>query len=469
MRSPPLLAALLLLTVPGALLPAQGAPVVNDLCLDGLCPAAETCTVICGDVQRCTPEDPATGTRSCGVISPCQQPGSSSRMPPPTDCVPGRRPLGWDACSGGRTEFSLRIFTGRGSGGTGSASGTMDPLWRAVAYPPSDWQAPTLAGPAYSRGVSPISAWVSDPASSWINPYPASNHGPGGQYVLQATYFVPFDAYGVTLSGRYAADNSALVSDTDVLLSRLVDTSGQDAFGSWTHIPATPLGTGHHTLDVNVHNRHAQSPVGANVQFTVHGYCKPKGPTLGLDACSNGARSFRIVLNTGIDPSGTPLPSGAVDPHWTAGAGGPAYSLGVNPLPGTWVSDPSSAWIGATAPAGARPPGTTGQFGYQVNYFLPSNAYNVVVGGKAAADNAAILADTDTFQSTFVAQTPDPYGFSSWTSFSYAVGTLGYHVFSASVVNHGGPSGLNVVAQVTGLCRQPVDTEGDIGNLLGPA
>lgn len=441
------------------------------------CVAAHACLAAegsdaCLDARNCTAYDPDQDPR-CTLITPCRDLAEASTRDSdapalPVDCIPQPRPLlGWNACRGAAKEFTLRVFTGLGVNGQGSAAGTVDGLWRTVAYPPVDWAAPTLSGPAYSRGVHPVSSYVSSTASSWINPYANTNDGPGGQYVFEAKYFIPANAWGVTLSGRYAVDNNALVSDSDSSVSQLLSTSALDAFGFWTPLPTTSLATGIHTLTVNLNNRHAPSPVGANVQATVHGYCQP---VVGVDACTGGARSFRIVLNTGIDLLGNPLPDGALDPRWTKNGVTPAESLGQDPLPGTWVTDPASSWIGDIAET-ELPDDTLLRpiyaaagdvfYAYEIAYHLPANAYNVQVNGKAAADNKGVLSDTDAFLSTYVATTPDPYGFTTWTPFSYAVTTNGLHVFGASVVNHEGPTGLNVVAEVTGLCGKIITTGED--------
>lgn len=402
--------------------------------------------------------DPAGGDIAC-------------QAPECPDCVVPARPLpGANACRG-NAQFSFTLHTARGANGFGTPAGTPDTVWRLASHPTLN--APS---PAISLGINPIPVtWVSDPPSSWINPYGVPGApDPYGDYVYEATYFVPPGAQGVTLTGRYAADNEATLSDADAMQTTPLDVSPPNAFGAWRTIPPGPfLSGGVHTLTFWVRNVHDSSPAGLNAQITVSGDCPPvRG-----GACRGLATTFSIPLNTGIDAAGNPLPPSLVDPFWTTayspgsggfpGPGGAAYSHGIWPF-GGWVFDPASAWINANP---FYVDDAVGTWGYQVLYHLPPNAYDVYVTGNVSADNDAVLSDTDFLtQTIFVAQTPTPFAYTGWTPFHEPITTNGLHAFTAKVYNDGGPTGLNVVGAVTGKCRTVIDlgpVEKDLERLLG--
>lgn len=179
------------------------------------------------------------------------------------------------------------------------------------------------------------------------------------------------------------------------------------------------------------------------------------GPLPGADACDDGAASFTIVLNTGVDATGAPLTPGLPDPRWTSTSPVPSATY-THPVFSGWTSDPAADWINTNpASADSIQPGETV---YQLQYQVPPQAVHATLTGKFAADNTGVAADTDPPSdpngvSYLLGSTAADYGFSSFTPFSERDDlATGVHTLTVDVKDFGGATGVIVVAQVHGGC-----------------
>jgi hypothetical protein len=155
-----------------------------------------------------------------------------------------------------------------------------------------------------------------------------------------------------------------------------------------------------------------------------------------------------LIFNTGVNPAGTPLPNGAVDPHYVlsstdATAPGP-NALVVNPAAGWTNNTATSKWISQTA--GAQ--GAAGAvYTYTTTFGLTGfDLATTQLSGQLAADDSANIILNGIDLGTFA---PSP----GWATFHPFLITSGFNsgtnTLSFQVVNTtGGPSGLQV--QVSG-------------------
>lgn len=138
------------------------------------------------------------------------------------------------------------------------------------------------------------------------------------------------------------------------------------------------------------------------------------------------------VYNTGVDASGTVLPLGTLDPHYTLN-GSPAT---VYSGPG-FVTGAGSAYIGLSGPN--APGGFLGNYTYATTFDLTGfDPLTAVLSGNAAADDSANIylnglriGDITNFTSL--------QSFSASSGFVSGVNTLEFQVF-----NNNGPTGINV-------------------------
>ena len=132
----------------------------------------------------------------------------------------------------------------------------------------------TVSGPGISGTVPVVaashSAWASVAPAAWVGPSAAPT---GGTYVYKIVFRVPDCVIGgkVTISGRFAADNSAVLSvnGAPVFASQGTWDYGFQA-GSITPFSKT-LTPGIHTLEVRVYN--TSDVTGLAVQANVVTVC----------------------------------------------------------------------------------------------------------------------------------------------------------------------------------------------------
>lgn len=161
------------------------------------------------------------------------------------------------------------------------------------------------------------------------------------------------------------------------------------------------------------------------------------------------ADPITTLFNTGVDASGTPLPNGAPEIHYTLASvpGGPtavrvATSANGFPIP-PWIGDDgSSAWIGPNSDSSLD--GPVGQYDYRTTFSLSGFvASSASITGMWSTDNEGIdilLNGVSTGQSI-----PIDTSFTSFHAFSLSSGFVtGTNTLDFIVNNDGGPTGLRV-------------------------
>ena len=126
--------------------------------------------------------------------------------------------------------------------------------------------------------------------------------------------------------------------------------------------------------------------------------------TAGSYAALAAPASGTSLYNTGVSNSGTPLPSGAIDPHYTLvsspnGSGPAAFVVidGQFPFVPFFPGDPAwlpnssiSEWIGPAADARTAIGGPPGQYIFQTTFNLSANQVaSAELTGRLASDNSA--------------------------------------------------------------------------------
>lgn len=192
-------------------------------------------------------------------------------------CKPKGPIVGATACADGARTFHFLLNTGIDAAGNPIPAGATDPHW--VVAPASSSMS---LGAAFGHGTQPNGAYASDSGATWINADPVWQAEPGGDTNYQVTYVLPANAYGVTVTGKYAADNSVIVADTDSQISLLVGSTSPDAYNPWNPFSYSVATTGYHTFSASVHNRLSSwgddTETGLDVVAEVSGFC---GDTIG--------------------------------------------------------------------------------------------------------------------------------------------------------------------------------------------
>ena len=390
---------------------------------------------------------PACDAGAACPVLPCDPEMLECAIPGPTPAAP--RPLpGATACNGGVRGFAFRLDTGETVGGASLSGGSVDPVWKVGPAAPS--------GPAYAKDPSDTpGSWVDPVVARWITPYPGSaTDGPIANWVYGAAFAVPPTAYGVSVTGRFSADNEGSIT-----LGSATYASPVNAFTGWTSFSYGAVPSGAHLLTANVHNSNAAglliSPTGLVVEAVVEGRCATGGPGEGPTACSNGQRDFQYLVSTGLDPLGTPMAPGNPDPHWNVDAT-TAWTVKPN---SAWVVPGMAAWISPTTTAKSQ--AGVPSYAYETSFWVPANAYDVRLVGRFAADNRGMLSVLDTVggwpAAWIVAQTPTPNGFGTWTDFDWPIHAPGAHPLYGSVHDDGVVTGFVLEAMVIGKCRQITD------------
>jgi hypothetical protein len=117
------------------------------------------------------------------------------------------------------------------------------------------------------------------------------------------------------------------------------------------------------------------------------------GLCLALSAPASGTSLF----NTGVSDGGTPLPSGAVDPHYTIvsspDGSGPAALVVIDgqfPFPPWLPNSPDSRWIGPIADGRTAVGGPGGNWAYETTFDLSSvDLSTFELTGRLASDNTS--------------------------------------------------------------------------------
>lgn len=164
----------------------------------------------------------------------------------------------------------------------------------------------------------------------------------------------------------------------------------------------------------------------------------------GLMASTALAVPIPGLFNTGVDNSGTPLPNGAVDPHWvlSAGPAGVPTAIAGDPRPGSWVANtPTSRWVTPFANGNSSP--GAGTYLYDLTFdltgFDPTTA--TISGDWSSDNNSSVLLNGV----PFATHSGGTSAFLTFDSFSTGTGFLpGINTLTIQVVNQGGPTGAHV-------------------------
>ena len=150
------------------------------------------------------------------------------------------------------------------------------------------------------------------------------------------------------------------------------------------------------------------------------------------------------LFNTGVDNSGTPLPNGAVDPHWvlSTGPAGVPTAIAGDPIPPNWIPNTvSSRWVTPFA-NGIASPGF-GTYTYDLTFSLAGfNPATAVITGDWSSDNTSNVLLNG---SPIASHSGGGSAFLSFDSFTASAGFLpGLNTLTIQVNNFGGPSGAHV-------------------------
>jgi hypothetical protein len=140
--------------------------------------------------------------------------------------------------------------TGLDAAGKPLADGAVDPHYRLVSSPDAAFPGPGAV--VVNSNSWPIPPWLANgPASKWIAPQADQSEGnAAGVYTYRTTFdLTGFNAATAVLTGRWAADNSAVMKLNGVEVSFVED------FAYWVKFEI-PLGfkAGINTLDFEVTN-----------------------------------------------------------------------------------------------------------------------------------------------------------------------------------------------------------------------
>ena len=157
------------------------------------------------------------------------------------------------------------------------------------------------------------------------------------------------------------------------------------------------------------------------------------------------ADPITTLFSTGVDASGSPLPGGSVDPHYTVSTGPSAYVIG---SPGSvgWVGNTAnSAWISNVANTYGGPGPFTYTTTFDLTGFVPSTAS--ISGWMSADDQAVIYLNTvDVFNGALDATAPWSFLEPLTISSGFVTGLNTLEIVLPNYLEYGndGPTGLQL-------------------------
>jgi PEP-CTERM motif len=152
------------------------------------------------------------------------------------------------------------------------------------------------------------------------------------------------------------------------------------------------------------------------------------------------------LFNTGVDGTGTPLPNGAAEIHYSlvsvpGGTTALQVATSANGFPiGPWLGDDSlSAWIGPASDTSLD--GPAGIYDYQTTFDLTGfDPATASITGQWSMDDAGV-----DILINGVSTGPASSDFTSWTGFSVSSNFVaGINTLDFVINNAGGPTGLRV-------------------------
>jgi len=188
------------------------------------------------------------------------------------------RPRTLPVCSQVGQQVKLTLNTGTAGGFP--PPGTADPIWRIVL--------PSAITPFTTKPVNAPAVWLPNSATEkWIQPAATGNPGtfPAGTYVYSTQFVTPVDPFlysSITITGNFAADDSAIVKLNGVPIANC-PAGTNPATWCFHSLKPIPPGVGWptfnrfsgflNTLTIEVKNTLANSPSGLLVRADVIGVC----------------------------------------------------------------------------------------------------------------------------------------------------------------------------------------------------
>ena len=173
--------------------------------------------------------------------------------------------------------------------------------------------------------------------------------------------------------------------------------------------------------------------------------------TVCLALATMHAAAIPGLFSTGVDALGNPLPGGAPDPHYTISGGGAGPASFVTVCPGCL------GWIGNIGPAQWVDPdgngGNTGAFDYTTTFDLTGfDPTTASITGSFAVDDQ--LTDV-----VLNGSSVPVVGLGNWFSYTPLDINSGFiagiNTLTFSLVNSGGPGGLQVSLSGTAITPEP--------------
>lgn len=163
---------------------------------------------------------------------------------------------------------------------------------------------------------------------------------------------------------------------------------------------------------------------------------------------SLGANAAVGLYNTGVDGNNKVLALGAVDTHYTVGAGAQTFSTNnAEYYPGYWLApDQISSWITPLLGAGNTASGSAagGNYTYQTTFDLTGINYSSLsIKGKVTADNGVTDILINGISTGFIYGDANAGIYNAFASFTIGSGFhSGINTLTFDVVNGSGPTGL---------------------------
>lgn len=164
---------------------------------------------------------------------------------------------------------------------------------------------------------------------------------------------------------------------------------------------------------------------------------------------SLGANAAVGLYNTGVDDNNNVLALGAVDTHYTVGAGGQTFSTNYPEGYGAgyWLApNQTSGWITPLLGAGNTASGSAagGNYSYQTTFDLTGINYSSLsIKGKVTADNGVTDILINGISTGFTYGGPNAGTYNAFASFTIGSGFhSGINTLTFDVVNGSGPTGL---------------------------
>lgn len=342
---------------------------------------------------------------------------------------------------------SIVLFSsGVDNTGTPLPGGASDPHWTIVSGPGIGSPVPAVVlDSQFAFG------YVQNAASRWVWVNASGVAGVNSNYTFRLNFdLTGLDPRTAVITGQWAADNHGFI--------RLNGSTNTIGSGTVSLVYPNPLNTNFTTLHAFVLTN-GFIPGTNTLEFVVTD--EGVGGGLNIAGLSGTAELPTIALfNSGVDNTGTPLPGGASDPHWTItsgpGIGAPVSAVVLSDQIGyDYAQNSTSRWVWANASGVA---GFNSDYTFRLNFDLTGlDPRTAVVSGQWAVDNVGFIrlnGSTNNIGTGVVSllqvangNFENLYGFTLTNGF-----TSGVNVLEFVITDTGVGGGLNVTG-LTGAAR----------------